>query len=71
MGHRIIVPAAQCTVCRSVRSRSGADLYATGYVAGLHKASRGASANENICVMHASVLDEAVARYVGNGVVGG
>ena len=68
MGQRIIVPTAQCTVCNSVSSRSGAELFAAGYVAGMHKAWRGESANENVCVMHASLIDELVARYVGKGI---
>lgn len=68
MGRRIIVPTAQCTVCTSVGARSGAALFAMGYVAGMHKVSRGDSANENLCVTHAATLDEAVARYVAKGI---
>ncbi|MDB4933348.1 MAG: hypothetical protein JWP87_320 [Labilithrix sp.] len=66
MSRRIIVPTAQCKVCMLL-GRSVSRAFTAGYVAGVHRVSRGDLANENFCVMHAAEVDEALAAYVGKG----
>lgn len=68
MSQRLIVPSAQCSVCKTIAVRVGSTIFCAGYVAGVRRVSKGALANESFCVIHATEIDEALAQYIGKGI---
>lgn len=69
MPRRVIVEPEACFFCIAKHCDAPIDhRHARFYVAALHAVMHGSKANEQVCVKHAEILDEAMAFYVGNGV---